>query len=127
MNHDQIMKMQGPDRDVDVELELMMPQSGIVSHIRASTGRGQVVRYYTSGSHGTAVAPNYTSSVDDALRFAAGMLPEYDYLLGHTNSGLTVHAQFGPRVDDTAYGETLPLAIIAGVLKTIESDRRAAN
>lgn len=75
------------------------------------------------GHGGGQLVPEYTLSADAALRLAGRLLPEHDYLIGHTNGGLTIHCQFGPNSDDMAFGETVPLAICAGLLKALLVER----
>lgn len=38
----------------------------------------------------------YTASLEAAFDLASRVLPEHDWILGHTNGGLTIHCKFGP-------------------------------
>lgn len=58
--------------------------------------------------------PEYTSSVDAALALVERVLPEHDWIIGHTNGGLTIHAQIGP--GEMHFGETPALAILTALL-----------
>jgi hypothetical protein len=61
----------------------------------------------------------YTASIDAALALVDRMLPGHDYILGHTNEGLTIHAQLGP--NEMCFGETLPLAILTALFTALEA------
>lgn len=64
-------------------------------------------------------APHYTTSVDAALT----LVPEgFDWTLGHTNGGLTIHAEVGGRGDEyMRFGATPALALCAAALRARET------
>ena len=57
----------------------------------------------------------FTASLDAAMM----LVPEgYDWMLGRTNSGLTIHAEVGGRGEDyMVFGATPPLALTAACLR----------
>ena len=59
--------------------------------------------------------PYYTSSIDAALT----LVPDgFDWTLGHTNGGLTIHAEVGGRGDEyLRFGATPALALCAAALR----------
>ena len=64
--------------------------------------------------------PSYTASIDAALSLVERVLPEHDWILGHTNGGLTIHCQLGPDADKMAFGETPALAILLALLSALK-------
>lgn len=68
-----------------------------------------------SGQHGDMLVPRYTQSVDAALRLLTKVLPDFDWIIGHTNGGLTIHAQVGP--NEMVFGETPALALCIAIVE----------
>lgn len=60
-------------------------------------------------------APAYTASIDAAMT----LVPEgNDWIIGHTNGGLTIHAEVGGRGDEyMRFAATPALALVAAALK----------
>ena len=58
-----------------------------------------------------------TKSIDAALALVGKVLPEHDWVLGHTNGGLTIHCQLGP--SEIHFGATPALSILAALLKAL--------
>lgn len=56
--------------------------------------------------------PTYTGSMDAALTLVP---PLYDWIMGHTNGGLTIYASVGDQYD--MFGNTPPLAMCAASLR----------
>jgi hypothetical protein len=59
--------------------------------------------------------PNPTTSLDAALALAERVLPGWDFIVGRTNGGLTIHAQVGP--GEMQFGNTPALALCIAVLR----------
>ena len=59
--------------------------------------------------------PFFTASIDSAMT----LVPEgYDWVIGRTNGGLTIHAEVGGRGDEyMRFGETPALALTAASLR----------
>lgn len=62
--------------------------------------------------------PHPTTSIDDALTLAERVLPGWDFIVGRTNGGLTIHAQVGP--GEMQFGNTPALALCIAVLRAKE-------
>lgn len=72
---ERLEKATGPDRRLDVLIEISCPMGSSYSYgHRASSVGGKVVAYYKSGSHGTYGAPRYTASIDAAVALAERVL-----------------------------------------------------
>lgn len=57
----------------------------------------------------------YTTSMDAAFL----LIPDgYDYLIGCTNGGLTIHAQVGSVKEDERFGHTIELAVCTAAIST---------
>lgn len=56
-----------------------------------------------------------TTSIEAALALLAKVLPDFDWIVGHTNSGLTIHAQVGP--NEMTFGETPALALCMAIVE----------
>ena len=61
--------------------------------------------------------PNYpvTQSLDAALALASRLYPDWDWIIGRTNGGLTIYCQFGGK--DYVFGKTPALALCAAILR----------
>lgn len=62
---------------------------------------------------------------DAALELTLRLYPKFDYVLEHTNGGLTIRCQLGPEVD--AFGETDALAILGALLAVVIDDARSGR
>lgn len=86
---DRVEALAGPDREVD----------DAIASARADWS-------------GDIVTLDYTASLDAAMT----LIPEgYDWILGHTNSGLTIHAEVGDR--EQVFGATPAIALAAACLR----------
>lgn len=56
-----------------------------------------------------------TTSLDAALALAERLFPDWDWIIGRTNGGLTIHCQFGGK--DYVFGNTPALALCAAVIR----------
>lgn len=102
----------GPDSRLNVELATLSGWKWNVMH--GSLG------YWTDPEGDQRGIPDYTSSIDAALALVGRLLPEHDWILGHTNGGLTIHCQLGPDADKMAFGENPALAILAALLTALK-------
>ena len=64
------------------------------------------------------LVPAYSTSLDAALALASRVLPGWDFIVGRTNGGLTIHAQVGP--GEMQFGNTPALALCIAVLRAKE-------
>jgi hypothetical protein len=62
-----------------------------------------------------------TTSLDAALALAERVLPGWDFIVGRTNGGLTIHAQVGP--GEMQFGNTPALALCAAILRANHKDK----
>lgn len=61
--------------------------------------------------------PRYTGSMDMAMK----LIPlDHDYILEHTNGGLTISARVGDK-NRMSWGSTMPLAICAACLRALDA------
>lgn len=67
--------------------------------------------------------PAYTASLDATVALCERVLPGYDWIVGHTNGGLTIHAQVGQ--NEMVFGETPAIALLIAIL-TAKEDRDAS-
>ena len=65
--------------------------------------------------------PHLTTSIDAALALAERVLPGWDFIVGRTNGGLTIHAQVGP--GEMQFGNTPALALCIAILKANHKDK----
>jgi hypothetical protein len=104
-------KATGPDREIDAAIFLAINPAfsapewklygGGFRHIYDSSD----ARILPPASH---TPGRYTASLDAITALIQKELPEHDYTSGHTNGGLTIHAQCGST--EYRYAETEPLA-----------------
>ena len=125
----------GPDRELDVALEVAFPYDTSISHShRPSSVRGKVTCRYNSGSSGTYGASRYTASIDAALALVERRLPEwvvYDLSQNSRHAGdpwgctLAVFYGGNPSKNRSAASgydyPTAPLAILAALLSALTS------
>lgn len=103
----QLENATGPDRELDIA-------------IAACVGwmpREQDKR----GPFETCTAPAYTASMDAAMTLVPVYTDEdgehpYDYIIEHTNGGLTIAARVGQQ-SDPSFGDTVFLALCIAALK----------
>ena len=74
------------------------------------------------GNHWTAL-PDWSTSLDDALALVERLKPGFDYILEHTNGGLTISCMLGTADPDKRwFGETPPLALLAALLTSLKEN-----
>ena len=101
--------------------------SELIERVKAATGPDreldEAIRFYfdPKGSRYYSENSAYTASIDAALALVERVLPEHDWILGHTNGGLTIHCQLGPDADKMAFGDTPALAILLALLTALQS------
>jgi hypothetical protein len=111
---ERVEKATGPDRELDFALALAFTPGGY----RWPDERGGAIMWPDGrGSFGVAEPDCLTASLDAAMALVERVLPGWDWIIGHTNGGLTVHAQLGP--NEMAFGDTAPLALLAALLKAL--------
>lgn len=107
----------GPDRSIDIAMwEALEPHK----YLYAQSGRAWAVN-----RRGTALNPVWemcadprmpvTASIDAAVAMVERVLPGWDWTLHHTNGGLTIYAQVGPR--EQSYAFTPALALLIALVK----------
>ena len=96
----------------------------MIAAVRAGeTSRVHIERM--SGKAGLAEAGSiYGSAYQDDLNAArmvhSALLPGWDYILGHTNDGLTIHAKTGPY--DNEFADNLGRALLLSSLKAYRNE-----
>lgn len=63
--------------------------------------------------------PRFTASLDAAIALVERVLPGWDYIIGHTNGGLTIYAQVGSR--EMYFGATPAIALCIALLRALEA------
>lgn len=130
---ERVEKATGPDREIDVRVHAeLVEHRDVIERDTWVIGRNRnaphdecVLGRIDPGKHSRNFSPayskpeqpDYTASIDTALALVERMLPEHDWIIGHTNGGLTIHCQLGR--NDNAFGDTAPLAILAALLKAL--------
>lgn len=104
----------GPDRELDQDIALALGWSPIPNPTKAGglVGRWTQPDGTMSGMEGP---PQWTASLDAAL----SLVPEgFDWTLGRTNGGLTIHAEVGGHGGDfMRFAESPALALCAAALR----------
>jgi len=113
----------GPDRDIDGWIEALIVKPAEPYVVGQGPGRfpakpimgvrADVMRDI-GGKDGADYigAPAYTASLDAAMT----LVPEgFDWIIGHTNGGLTIHAEVGDR--EQRFAATPALALCAAALR----------
>lgn len=114
-----IQEADGPDREIDCRLHWLLVQPDKSWATITLNGR----RSWAEFAYECMGNTSYTASIDAALALTEQKLPEWDYLLGRTNGGLTIHCQLGPAQENaTGFGATLPLAILAALLRALKGE-----
>jgi hypothetical protein len=109
---DRCEKATGPDRELDAQIWLAS-EPRTEGAVPDENCAGWVRR--DGWAFGCAKAPDYTASLDAAMT----LVPEgYDWVIGRTNGGLTIHAEVGGRGDEyMRFGSTPALALCAAALR----------
>lgn len=101
----------GPDRELDADL---------IKALGCHSWAGRM-RYHDEQMWVDFGGSNITASIDAALGLVERVLPGHDYIIGHTNGGLTIHCRLGP--NEMEFGATAPLAILAALLQALTKER----
>ena len=102
-----VSEAEGPSRELDAE-------------IAAALGWGQV--HVTSRWPS---CPPYTSCLTTVIALIAKNLPDYDFIVGRTNGGLTIHAQCGS--EEIHFGNTPELALLSAVILAIHKNKVSSD
>lgn len=125
----------GGTRDLDAEIELLMPQWEGVTSIKIAVNNipGSIVREYTSPStgrvsHGTAGANLWTTKTDEAYRIVNTLFPDHVRTVLQSNGdswlfSLTLDADERDGDVFIGHGATKALAICAAVFWAKENGR----
>lgn len=108
----------GPCRETDIAI-LTHPAFGYrdISDDGSLFDRGNDGYWSLEGEGGFVALPSPTASLDAAMTL---VLEGYDWIIGHTNSGLTIYAEVGGTGGDfTRFAATPALALTAAALRTI--------
>ena len=120
-----LSRLQGltaPDREVDAALWLEFAPGATRkqwSYIHTATGRECHVDETRDVNGRLIIVPELTSSLDAAVALCERVLPGYDWIVGHTNGGLTIHAQVGQ--NEMVFGETPAIALLIAILTALEA------
>lgn len=105
---DRLIAATGPDRELDAHLLCLATGESFDALVRD----GYVVRDLNPDI--------YTASTDSALGLVTRLLPGFDYILEHTNGGLTISCLLGTLdPDKRQFGATLPLAILLALVSAL--------
>lgn len=121
---ERVERLTQSERAVDAEIACLIgkPLGDIDHWLHAAdiqwepTVNGWYLPILPDGSRGSAYASmEYTASLDSAMT----LVPEgYDWVIGRTNGGLTIHAEVGGRGDEYMVFATTPaLALTAASLR----------
>ena len=117
-----IEALDGPSREVDAEIYAWVRMSlyGSPEAYPAPSGKGRVVCWYKSGTHGTTIAPRYTASLDAAMSLVPeGASWEMRWFSGDKKSWITFFPP-GDAEDDYFHiynARTPALALCAAALR----------
>lgn len=115
---ERVEKATGPDRELDAMafqgFDPHFPEGAMQMHAGFIDPAN-----FATGPYTSVKAPAYTASIDAALALVERVLPEHDWILQHTNGGLTIACQLGPNKDRLGWGETPALAILAALLTAL--------
>jgi hypothetical protein len=132
-----LSRLQGltaPDREVDARIavavgDVIMRHSDahgyaffhapIVKGDRAFLSNCQDGEADAFESLGRIGVKRYTASLDAAIALCERVLPGYDWVVAHTNGGLTIHAQVGQ--NEMVFGETPAIALLIAILTALEA------
>lgn len=110
---ERIKAASGAERDLDGLIFVTLKLDPNLSNLAGHPG------FVLDGSRNAFSVPAYTKSIDAALALVERVLPEHDWILGHTNSGLTIHCQLGPSKEHMEFGANPPLAILSALLTAL--------
>ncbi len=113
-----LSRLQGltaPDREVDFWLSIRFPVDEPTRH----TDEELQADIDLVGIDNMVVDAPYTASLDAAVALCERVLPGYDWIVGHTNGGLTIHAQVGQ--NEMVFGETPAIALLIAILSALET------
>jgi hypothetical protein len=119
----------GPDRDLDTEILWHVDRRRFTcGYWNAASGLPRELEVMPSPKGGLGwigaqcSAPAYTTSIDAAMT----LVPEgYDWIIGHTNGGLTIHAEVGDR--QQWFANTPALALTAAALRARAASTPSLN
>ena len=120
-----LSRLQGlsaPDREVDALIWLQLTPGATRkqwSYIHTATQRECHVDETRNADGRLTIVPELTASLDAAVALCERVLPGYDWIVGHTNGGLTIHAQVGQ--NEMVFGETPAIALIIAILTALEA------
>lgn len=103
----------GPDRELDRDL---------VALFHAGEPLQWPDQYKATAEHwAKRPVEHLTASIDAALALCEQVRPGYDWILEHTNGGLTISCLFGTADHDKrTFGATPPLAILLAFLRSLQ-------
>lgn len=110
-----LSRLQGltsPDTRIDAEIYASL---GSAPH--TATAGGRTIPLIEKGDPNS--WPAYTASLDAAVALCERVLPGYDWIVGHTNGGLTIYAQVGQ--NEMVFGETPAIALLIAILTALEA------
>lgn len=120
-----LSRLQGlsaPDREVDALIWLQLTPGATRkqwSYIHTATQRECHVDETRNADGRLTIVPELTASLDAAVALCERVLPGYDWIVGHTNGGLTIHAQVGQ--NEMVFGETPAIALLIALLRALEA------
>jgi len=120
-----LSRLQGlsaPDREVDALIWLQLTPGATRkqwSYIHTATQRECHVDETRNADGRLTIVPELTASLDAAVALCERVLPGYDWIVGHTNGGLTIHAQVGQ--NEMVFGETPAIALLIAILTALEA------
>lgn len=127
MTADLLSRLQGltaPDREADalicVALQYGGPNSEGAANVRRDPDWDEDDVIFEVGSEACCNRiPELTASLDATVALCERVLPGYDWIVGHTNGGLTIHAQVGQ--NEMVFGETPAIALLIAILTALEA------
>jgi hypothetical protein len=122
---DRVSSLTGPDREVDGELALLAGWTCTkMERDRQPYWRKPgVIEWFQR-----AELPPYTASLDAAFALKEALLPGFDWILEHTNDGLTISALVGTSDPNArAFADTPVLALIRAILGALIAQEQENN
>ncbi len=110
------------DNALDVQMSVLIdPPARFVSERRANAAGTKVINTYQhhdgTTTQETVWPEDFTTRIDPGLRLLDRALPDFDWIIGKTNGGLTCHAEVGPF--PLAFGETPALALCIAIVQAV--------
>lgn len=122
---DRLGNAQGRDRELDAAIAVAV--DGFHEFPPAWEGGPLNYAYYEAdgtmmlpGNGGDQLVPKYTASIDAALALVERLLPGFDWILGRTNDGLTIHCQLGGPF--MHFGATPALAVLVSLFRHLDAE-----